>query len=1399
MADINGGELHFTATLDNEQLNSAVDETLKRVQGLSDGTASAGAGMQSTFDELEANVTRAMNTIDKNIEFNNKEIESLKAKFAELGVQMQSALAEGNESLALDAKAARQEIEKEIASLSSENNELERSRATVREHAQAMQENKQAQQQNEQAQISLKSQIKAVKEEMDALRLEAVRNGQTIDENTGRYAELKNELGMLTDVQGDLSTQAKVLANDEAKIAGVINGLSGLSGAMSAVTGTVSLFAGESENLQKVMTKLQSVMAITMGLQQVQQTLNKDSAFSLTTLAHLREWYAGIVAKAAGVTTADTVATTANVAATNAEAAATAGATTGHTAHAAAATADAVATTAAGTAATASAGAFKVLGTAIKSIPVIGWLLAAASALIALSAKLIKNQKAHHDAAVAAGKAVRDAAEEERKAINQTASSNISKIEELSRAYSRLGNNFDAQKKFVDANKEAFRSLGVEINSVNDATQLLIDKKDDYVRAQLEYAKADVYREKAKKIVEENADMFAKYDEIEAKKHAQMPVYGGNGATAEFDTRTEAEKLFQQEVANLVETARQDINKLFDKAFNAEEVGNRLTSAFNKGGKGADAAAEKAANSVSEKFRKQLAEMKDKYAKFFEWANSADEGVREAAKTEFAGLTEEGADYLDYLKKQRAAIMQAIGDSAATNDQKEQLRVLNEQIAAETKDTVLSQFDAELQAEMKGAQSLVDMLEIIKKKREEVKASDADESVKDAEQKELDAKEAETQKAIAEKTEELVKQYRTFNDRLVDMDKEYLSDLASLKRAYNAAEAAGNETEMKRIQSAIEARKQAYSAARRQMNTEELNMLANASDAYNALFENAQSASKKLTKQVLEDAKTIMRAVKGEAVALPQGISKELVNSIKQSPEEIKQLQDLIDKLQDTQDTQSGYAFAGLIGGFKKLATARKDYAAAAKGTAEEIARADARLKAAEEGAIKDICDGLVDVGSLLGSIGGQLQELGEYTEDPKLKAFGTMLEQFSTLSNSMLEGYKNGGAMGAAMSGMSTVISQIMTSYVQMAQAMYDMQQSQKAYADAMLEASLTLKDIYNNGFGERSFDRIKDATDAARRSLEEYRNSLNGLNADTDVVVGTETGFFEVILAGIKGLFNGGDLSSLDITSTLHELAPEIFNADGTLNYSALKAAFESGIFDEDSKIKSKVKEIITAYDKFIENQKVVAEYLSDMFGYLSTDAVDALTDAIINGGDAWEEWRKKGSKAIESLGEQLIYELFLADRFDEFSKNLKSVFSGEGEFAGLDYTQMSEKAVELMSQFFDSMQGDIDAAQQWGETWKEMADRYGFSIWSAGEDSSSATTFSGAVKTVTEHTASIISGQMNAIRMRQVEANETLRQQLSALYAIRSNTAYLQKIYNKISAVGSGIYEDRIHQNK
>lgn len=138
--------------------------------------------------------------------------------------------------------------------------------------------------------VKLTSKLKTLKNELSILESQGKRN-------TAEYRSLAMEAGALEDQIGDTAAAIKVLASDTAGIDGLISGVQGLAGGFSLVTGLTALLGDENEDLQKTLLKVNSTMAIMQGLQQLQITLNKDSAFSIVYLGGVQKaWntYIGI-------------------------------------------------------------------------------------------------------------------------------------------------------------------------------------------------------------------------------------------------------------------------------------------------------------------------------------------------------------------------------------------------------------------------------------------------------------------------------------------------------------------------------------------------------------------------------------------------------------------------------------------------------------------------------------------------------------------------------------------------------------------------------------------------------------------------------------------------------------------------------------------------------------------------------------------------------------------------------------------------------------------------------------------------------------------------------------------------------------------------------------------------
>ena len=497
-----------------EEMGQEVGEQAKRMHDLLTDIPTVNIDVVSNAASTLDTIQQGFIEVDRVVDANKSAIRDLEEEYKRLGTAANKAAQKGDAKQMQGYRQERDAIRQVINARKKVIAEAEKTADSLAKVEQRMRAEAEQAQKAASQHVSLRGQIRALREEMATL----VANG--IDQQSEAYKRLVSELGRLTDIQGDIQAQGKVLANDEQHIAGLIQGLGGLSGAFSAAQGAVGLFAGENEELNKIMLKVQSLMGITMGLQQVQQTLNKDSAFSLVTLNGLKQWWNKLTAESTVAQVAETAATEANtaVAAQNA-AANTANAASKEAVSAASGqsaasqTADtankAVNTVAAGANAKANitlAGTFRTLGLAIKSIPVWGWIAAAVAAIAtAVGVLAAKSASAKRKATEAYDEAIKKQ-EEFNKAVAEKVADQITIYNKLSREYKALGGNLRAQKKFIKDNQDAFHGLGVQIGNVNDANSYLIAKSKDVVAALMAQARAaaafDMAKQKQKELIE---------------------------------------------------------------------------------------------------------------------------------------------------------------------------------------------------------------------------------------------------------------------------------------------------------------------------------------------------------------------------------------------------------------------------------------------------------------------------------------------------------------------------------------------------------------------------------------------------------------------------------------------------------------------------------------------------------------------------------------------------------------------------------------------------------------------------------------------------------------------------------------------------------------------------------
>ena len=305
--------------------------------------------------ESLAVIQQGFDEIDRVVDTNKAAIKDLEKEYAALADKIKAASRKGDSGEVKRLKEEKRAIQENIAIRKKVNDEAAKTADALAATERQLKKEAEEAAKNASKHENLRAKIRELK--LELVEMEAA--GQR---NTDKYKEIQEEVGRLTDAWSDATAQATILAHDQRGMQGIIVGLSGVSGAMSAAQGAVGLFAGENENLQKIMLKVQSLMAITMGLQQLQAALDKDSAFRLVTLNGLKQLWNKLIGESSDVIATENAAITENAAAQELDAAATSTDTAAQTKNNASTVAGTAAQVA-NTAATKSATAATVAGT----------------------------------------------------------------------------------------------------------------------------------------------------------------------------------------------------------------------------------------------------------------------------------------------------------------------------------------------------------------------------------------------------------------------------------------------------------------------------------------------------------------------------------------------------------------------------------------------------------------------------------------------------------------------------------------------------------------------------------------------------------------------------------------------------------------------------------------------------------------------------------------------------------------------------------------------------------------------------------------------------------------------------------------------------------------------------
>ena len=121
---------------------------------------------------------------------------------------------------------------------------------------------------------NMRSGIRATREELAKMLLSG-------EANTAQLYKMAKAGGELTDAMGDANQAIAAMASDTFPLDSLLQGVQSITAGFQVAEGTMALFGVENEDLQKSLVRLNALMAITSGLQQLQNNIQRTSTLTL--------------------------------------------------------------------------------------------------------------------------------------------------------------------------------------------------------------------------------------------------------------------------------------------------------------------------------------------------------------------------------------------------------------------------------------------------------------------------------------------------------------------------------------------------------------------------------------------------------------------------------------------------------------------------------------------------------------------------------------------------------------------------------------------------------------------------------------------------------------------------------------------------------------------------------------------------------------------------------------------------------------------------------------------------------------------------------------------------------------------------------------------------------------
>lgn len=293
------------------------------------------------------------------------------------------------------------------------------------------------------------------------------------------------------------------------------------------------------------------------------------------------------------------------------------------------------------------------------------------------------------------------------------------------------------------------------------------------------------------------------------------------------------------------------------------------------------------------------------------------------------------------------------------------------------------------------------------------------------------------------------------------------------------------------------------------------------------------------------------------------------------------------------------------------------------------------------------------------------------------------------------------------------------------------------------------------------------RDMFGSYNKRLNDYKSGIGALNE-----IAIKTGHVKT------GLFGWG--KGRDIYTPILEVYDDIIDKEGNLNIERAKAIIATQKLSEEDK--ARLQGLIDLQENADKAKEELNSYLESTFGDLGGNIMDAITDGITNGTDAWKEFGKTGASVLEKLGKQIAYELFFSEKFKKLQAQLSEIYG-----SGKSPEEVAADARNAVADFYNGIGSDMQNAENWLKQWQSEAEKQGLDLWTNEQREASNKGFA----SMSQDSADELNGRFTVIQGHTYDIREAvnaiaLKKSEIDISSIEANIEYLPNISANVSDI-------------